>query len=105
MKENRPKRSRYRIELGEIESALYRHDGVDRAAVVAKTDDTGVSIAAFVAMKPAHKGSVIAMKRHCTSYLPHYMIPDSITFLQDFPTTSTDKVDYQGLKQRVAAEA
>lgn len=99
------KKRGYRIELGEIESALYRHNGVDRAAVVAKTDDAGVSIAAFVAMKPAHKGSVIAMKRHCTSYLPHYMIPDSITFLQDFPTTSTDKVDYQGLKQRVPAEA
>ncbi len=92
------KKRGYRIELGEIESALYRHDGVDRAAVVAKADDSGVSIAAFVAMKPAHKGSVIAMKRHCTTYLPHYMIPDSITFLSDFPTTSTDKVDYQGLK-------
>jgi len=92
------KKRGYRIELGEIESALYRHDGVDRAAVVAKSDDSGVSIAAFVAMKPAHKGSVIAMKRHCTTYLPHYMIPDSITFLADFPTTSTDKVDYQGLK-------
>ena len=40
------------------------------------------------------------MKRHCTVYLPHYMVPDSITFLPDLPTTSTDKVDYQGLKQR-----
>lgn len=95
------KKRGYRIELGEIESALYRHDGVDRAAVVAKTDDHGVSIAAFVAMKPDQKGSIIAMKRHCTAHLPHYMIPDSITFLSDIPTTSTDKVDYQGLKQRV----
>jgi len=54
--------------------------------------------AAFVGHEAAQKGSVIAMKRHCTSYLPHYMIPDSITFLSDLPTTSTDKVDYQGLK-------
>ena len=43
------KKRGYRIELGEIESALYRHDGVDRAAVVARADDDGVSIAAFVA--------------------------------------------------------
>ena len=63
----------------------------------------GVTIAAFVAMKPGHKGSIIAMKRHCTIYLPHYMVPDTITFLPDLPTTSTDKVDYQGLK-RLAAE-
>ena len=64
------KKRGYRIELGEIESALYRHDGVDRAAVVARSDEAGVSIAAFVAMKPTHKGSIIAMKRHCTNHLP-----------------------------------
>ena len=93
------KKRGYRIELGEIESALYRHDGVDRAAVVAKSDEAGVSIAAFVAMKPTHKGSIIAMKRHCTNHLPHYMVPDTITLLKDLPTTSTDKVDYQGLKR------
>ena len=92
------KKRGYRIELGEVESALYRHDGVDRAAVVARSDESGLSIAAFVALKPERKGSIIAMKRHCTEFLPHYMIPDSITFLPALPTTSTDKVDYQGLK-------
>jgi acyl-coenzyme A synthetase/AMP-(fatty) acid ligase len=92
------KKRGYRIELGEVESALYRHEEVDRAAVVARDDhDAGVSIAAFVALKPDRKGSIIAMKRHCTMYLPHYMIPDTITFLPALPTTSTDKVDYQGL--------
>ena len=35
------KKRGYRIELGEIESALYRHDGVDRAAVVARADEAG----------------------------------------------------------------
>ncbi|WP_422928305.1 amino acid adenylation domain-containing protein [Singulisphaera sp. PoT] len=99
------KKRGYRIELGEIESALYRHDGVERAAVIAKSDDEGVSIAAFVAMKASQKGSIIAMKRHCTTYLPHYMIPDSITFVPELPTTSTDKVDYQGLKRLVAKNA
>jgi non-ribosomal peptide synthetase component F len=96
------KKRGYRIELGEIESALYRHEGVDRAAVVARSGDDGVAISAFVAMKPPHKGSIIAMKRHCTAYLPHYMVPDTITFLPALPRTSTDKVDYQQLKQRVS---
>ncbi|WP_165226840.1 amino acid adenylation domain-containing protein [Aquisphaera insulae] len=98
------KKRGYRIELGEIESALYRHDGVDRAAVVAKADDAGLSIAAFVALKPAAKKSIIAMKRHCTTYLPHYMVPDSITFLSSLPATSTDKVDYQRLKTLAEGE-
>ena len=91
------KKRGYRIELGEIESALYRHDGVDRAAVVARSDDTGVSITAFVALKPDQKRSIIAMKRHCTAYLPNYMVPDTITFMSSLPATSTDKVDYQRL--------
>jgi acyl-coenzyme A synthetase/AMP-(fatty) acid ligase len=97
------KKRGYRIELGEIESVLYRHEGVDRAAVVAKSDDSGVSIAAFVSLKPDHKRSIIAMKRHCTVYLPHYMVPDTITFVPGLPSTSTDKIDYQRLKS-VAAE-
>jgi amino acid adenylation domain-containing protein len=95
------KKRGFRIELGEVEAALYRHDDVDRAAVVARTDESGTSIAAFLAMKPGRKASIIAMKRHCTLYLPHYMVPDSVAFLPALPATSTDKVDYQGL-QRLA---
>ena len=91
------KKRGYRIELGEIESALYRHVGVDRAGVVAQAGEVGVSIAAFVALKPDQKRSIIAMKRHCTHYLPNYMIPDTITFLDALPATSTDKLDYQRL--------
>jgi amino acid adenylation domain-containing protein len=92
------KKRGYRIELGEIESAIYRHEGVDRAGVIAQADETGVSIAAFVALKPDQKRSIIAMKRHCTHHLPHYMIPDTITFLESLPATSTDKLDYQRLR-------
>ena len=97
------KKRGYRIELGEIESALHRSDDVERAAVLASSDESGVAISAFVALKPGRRGSIIAMKRHCTSHLPHYMIPDAIAFLPNLPTTSTDKVDYQGLR-RLAAD-
>jgi len=98
------KKRGYRIELGEIESALYRHDGVDRAGVVAHANELEISISAFVALKPNHKKSIIAMKRHCTRYLPHYMIPDTITFLDKLPATSTDKVDYQRLNSLAAEQ-
>jgi acyl-coenzyme A synthetase/AMP-(fatty) acid ligase len=65
---------------------------------VARADAEGVAIAAFVALKPGHKKSIIAMKRHCTLYLPHAMVPDTITFLDVLPATSTGKVDYPRLK-------
>ena len=96
------KKRGYRIELGEIESALYKHEGVDRAAVIARATDDGASLVAFIAMKPGLKGSIIALKRHCTRYLPPYMVPDEVQFLSNLPTTSTDKVDYQGLKRMVS---
>lgn len=96
------KKRGYRIELGEVEAALYRHDGVDRAAAIARAGADGITITAFVAMKPGRKGSIIALKRHCTRHLPPYMVPDEVQFLSDLPTTSTDKVDYQGLKHLVA---
>ena len=91
------KKRGFRIELGEIESALHRHDDVERAAVVARAEGEGVVVSAFVSMKPGRKGSIIAMKRHCTEHLPHYMVPDRIAFLDALPQTSTDKVDYQRL--------
>jgi amino acid adenylation domain-containing protein len=96
------KKRGYRIELGEIESALYRHEGVDRAAVIARATDDGASLVAVVVMKPGLKGSIIALKRHCTRFLPPYMVPDEIQFCSNLPTTSTDKVDYQGLKRMVS---
>jgi amino acid adenylation domain-containing protein len=91
------KRRGYRVELGEIESTLYRHEGVDRVGVVARSGEGGVSIEAFVALKAGQKKSIIAMKRHCSVYLPNYMIPDTITFVDGLPATPTDKVDYQRL--------
>ena len=99
------KKRGYRIELGEIESALYRHDGVDRAGVVAQADEDGVSIAAFVALKPEpekvdHRHEAALHAATC----PHYMVPDTITFLDDLPATSTDKVDYQRLRSLAAQE-
>jgi amino acid adenylation domain-containing protein len=98
------KRRGYRIELGEIESALYRHEAVERAGVVASTDPAGVGIVAFVTLKPGQKKSIIAMKRHCTLHLPHAMVPDAITFLDSLPVTATDKVDYPRLKTLATTE-
>lgn len=91
------KRRGYRIELGEIESALARHEDIERAAVVSRTDESGVTIGAFVAMRPGRKGSIIALKRYCAGALPTSMVPDRFTFLPMLPSTSTDKMDYPAL--------
>ncbi|MEX0612844.1 MAG: amino acid adenylation domain-containing protein [Pirellulales bacterium] len=96
------KRRGYRVELGEIEACLYRHSDVKEAAVVALADVEGVTIHAFVALADGVKPSLIAMKRFCSGQIPLYMIPDRFKFLDRLPKTSTDKIDYQRLKQAAA---
>ncbi|MDX2035195.1 MAG: amino acid adenylation domain-containing protein [Isosphaeraceae bacterium] len=94
------KRRGYRIELGEIEAALDAHDDVERSAVIACEDPSeGMVLTAFVAVDASAKRSVIALKRHCTTRVPGYMIPDIIHFVSALPMTSTAKVDYQSLRE------
>jgi acyl-CoA synthetase (AMP-forming)/AMP-acid ligase II len=39
------------------------------------------------------------MKRFCAERLPLYMVPDRFSWHDALPKTSTDKVDYQRLKE------
>lgn len=94
------KRRGYRVELGEIESALYRHAKIKEAAVVAFADEeSGVTIVAFVSSHEPKPLSLIEMKRFCSENMPLYMIPDKFNWHPSLPKTSTDKIDYQRLKE------
>ena len=94
------KKRGYRVELGEIEAGLYRHPAVKEAAVVALSDDdNGVRVKAFLSCKEDTKRpSLIELKRFCAENLPIYMVPDLFVFWEVLPKTSTDKIDYQELK-------
>ena len=94
------KRRGYRVELGEIESALYRHPVVLEAAVVALPDqESGVRIKAFLTCRGGARPSLIELKGFCAKNLPLYMIPDLFAVSDTLPKTSTDKIDYQRLKE------
>jgi amino acid adenylation domain-containing protein len=93
------KKRGYRIELGEIEAGLYRHPSIKEAAVVALQNDDGVKIRAFVSHHKDSRPSIIELKQFCSQNLPAYMVPDLFSFLDFLPKTSTDKIDYQKLKE------
>jgi acyl-coenzyme A synthetase/AMP-(fatty) acid ligase len=98
------KRRGYRIELGDIESALYRHQQIAEAAVVAIPDaEAGVKILAYVAALHDARPSIIDLKIFCSKALPAYMSPDAFLFRDSLPRTSTDKVDYQKLQKEFTA--
>jgi len=94
------KRRGYRVELAEIEAGLYKHPSVAEAAVISLPDEeAGVKIKAFLTCKlDEAKPTLIQMKQFCAGALPNYMIPDTITFVDALPKTSTGKTDYQKLK-------
>jgi amino acid adenylation domain-containing protein len=94
------KRRGYRIELGDIEAGLYRHGAVREAAVVALEDPQGgIRLKAYLTLANGHPRSEVAMRQFCAEALPGYMIPDGFGFLDALPKTSTDKVDYERLRQ------
>lgn len=94
------KRRGYRVELGEIEAGLYRHAKIKEAAVLAYADgEAGVTIVAYVSSHDVKPPGLIEMKRFCSENMPLYMIPDKFIWQPNLPKTSTDKVDYQRLKE------
>jgi acyl-CoA synthetase (AMP-forming)/AMP-acid ligase II len=94
------KKRGYRVELGEIEAGLYRHPLIEEAAVIAMPDEeAGIKIKAFLRCRIEKPPSLIALKRFCAENLPLYMIPDLFSWQHALPKTSTDKIDYQQLKE------
>ena len=79
---------------------MYKHPVVREAAVVAIPDsESGVRIKAYLACGEGKRPSLIELKTFSADNLPAYMIPDAFEFVDALPKTSTDKVDYQRLKE------
>ncbi|PYI33492.1 acetyl-CoA synthetase-like protein [Aspergillus indologenus CBS 114.80] len=90
----------FRVELGEIERALMSHDAVHSAVLIHQpplTEEEGHALVAFVSAKDLDEESLMDYARE---HLPHYMVPNAIEFLSNFPLTPNGKVDRKVLTQR-----
>lgn len=86
----------YRVELGEVEAALYRHQSISEAVVLAIPDELhGSRLHAVVS--PLGSLTREDVLDHCRTWLPSYMVPDVVEFRVTLPRTSTGKVDRAGL--------
>jgi acyl-coenzyme A synthetase/AMP-(fatty) acid ligase len=88
----------FRVELGEVEAALALHPGIREAVAWAWE---GQLVAVVHASDPGL--SVLAVRRHCASRLPAYMIPSDIRLVDKLPRTSSGKVDRVSIKNAVMA--
>ena len=89
----------------EIEDVLQQHEAVLEAQVVGAPDPQwGEVVAAVVRFKPgAARPPAEALYDHCRGRLAGYKAPVRWYFVDDFPTTSSGKVQKFALRERIAA--
>jgi len=99
-KDHQIKSRGYRIELGEVEHVLHQHESIREAAVVAVPDElVGNRIRAVVVPVSGAELTSVAVRAHCASRLPGYMVPELVDVRPDLPRTPNGKVDRQRLME------
>lgn len=96
------KRRGYRIEPAEIEIALGNISGISGCAVVTHERDGSVQLTAVITTNN-RTIDILELKTKLAEFLPDYMLPDSVLTIQEFPKTSSGKIDYVKLRQEVVS--
>ncbi|MEU1737479.1 amino acid adenylation domain-containing protein [Streptosporangium sp. NPDC020145] len=89
----------FRIELGEIESLLATHPLVSVAAARVVGEDDGRRLAAYAVAPGADPA---ALRSWLAEHLPGYMMPDTVTLLDELPVNRSGKVDRTRLPEPLA---
>ncbi|MDH3637083.1 MAG: amino acid adenylation domain-containing protein [Gammaproteobacteria bacterium] len=84
----------FRVELREIERVLVEHEAV-QDAVVAQNDQDTELVALVVATDTGLDHT--ELKNHAARYLPEYMVPGKVAFVDELPRTMQGKVDMRAL--------
>jgi fatty-acyl-CoA synthase len=84
----------------EVEAYLMSHPGINLAAVVsypdARLSEVGV---AFVRHEPGHALTEEEVLAHCRGRIASFKIPRHIVFVDDFPMTSSGKIQKVKLRE------
>ncbi|MEU0544990.1 non-ribosomal peptide synthase/polyketide synthase, partial [Nocardia sp. NPDC005978] len=88
-----------RLELGEIAAVLTELGDVQRAVVTQVTQGDAVRLAAYLTAAPGREPDPAAIRHAAARRLPSYMVPDTVTVLDELPLTATGKVDLRALPE------
>lgn len=89
----------YRVELDEIEVAMLSHEQVEETAVFPVADSEGSNrIEAAVTLKNGVMTTPADLVKHLKAQLPWYAVPSTIDIVDNFPRTSTGKIDRRKLQ-------
>jgi amino acid adenylation domain-containing protein len=88
----------YRVELGEIEAVIGEFHCVKEAAVVLYKQEDNEQICAYVTVESGcDPFSVDDLRWYLTDRLPFYMLPSTITVLDEMPLSPNRKIDRRAL--------
>lgn len=101
----------YRIELGEIEQKLISLTEVENAVVITRKDSEGVnSLVGCLLVKNASERNLVKanftlkIQTALLKVLPDYMVPSSFSFFENFPLTTSGKIDRNALAVLLATQ-
>jgi amino acid adenylation domain-containing protein len=88
----------FRIELGEIEAVLGESAAVRSAVVVLREDNPGDKrLVAYLIAAPAQKLDIEQLQREVKDKLPDHMVPSRFVIVEEFPMTTSGKIDRKAL--------
>lgn len=87
----------FRIELGEIEAVLDECPGVRRAAVIVREDTPGDKRLVAYVIPVDRQLDTKELRRLLEDKLPEYMLPSRFVLMEDFPMTTSGKLDRKAL--------
>lgn len=87
----------HRIELGDITHALQSHTGVARAVAITQETSGGRQIIAHIATAGGSAPTEDALRQHCRTLLPAYMVPARIGIHASLPLSANGKIDIKTL--------
>jgi amino acid adenylation domain-containing protein len=92
----------FRVELGEIEAVLAAERDVAEAVVVALPHaEHGAELVAAVVLAPGATGDGRSLRGACAARVPPYMVPERMVVREDFPRTSSGKIDRMRLTEEL----
>ncbi len=91
----------YRVQPEEVEHVLEQRAEIDEAAVVKHRRGDVDVLAAVVRLADGEALEHDAVIRHCTRFLPPYMVPDVILPVAELPRGSRGKADYNAVLELV----
>lgn len=87
----------HRIELGEIENYFTSLEGIKKAVAI---NNVSKKLAVFLVSYKRYQSE--ELRHSAKDYLPDYMIPEEIVFIDEIPLTVNGKTDYKFLEKYIS---